>query len=911
MIARNLIAAALMTFAVVNAKAAVIFRAGVANGNPGNTNLISSLDWLQFLDGSSLHGKLSSMDTTAGVRWEHPDSKQPAQFTPKNIESISFEGGDRISLKQKANCKFRFVNGDEVFGNLTSIDDKKISFDSWLGQNLQASRESVRAIAFQGFSVVYEGPNSLSGWSVERVNANSWEYRDGAFVTSRNGVLGRDLKLPSNASIEFDLAWSGPFVMLLPLYTEVVDRFDFNSSCYVLYLGGNNAGLQRVHPNGGGIMYIGSTVAAPVFMRKNRAHIEIRVNKADARFALFIDGVLTGKWHDDNGFIGGGTGLAFSAQMSGPMIKISNLRVSETDGRTEDLNDTAGKEDALFLANRDKITGNIGSLRDSKLAFSTGQTSLQIPMERVRQIVFAASPKIKESPDPWKMRVNFVGGGALSLLLDKWTDKEVSGVHPNFGRVTFDPKTVRQMEFNLGQSRNFEEPVEGEEIGNRTPTSTSEDTLLFENGDVLLGNLQSLEPGKALSWSRADTLQPIEFSPERLSEIRLHAQSANSENASRIQFFDGDEFEGNILGLDSEKVTVDSWYAGKVALSRKAVRAVTPAAPPRAITFKGPDGIEGWTMGKVTTVPDAGVWSYRDGAFFASKSSAIARDVNLPERASIQFDLHWKGSLGVAVALYTSYLQPINLANKDNEPEFGGFYSLQLNNTFNTQLISVKKHETGGNPTLGIVTVPAFHQKDNARVEVRVDKKRHLIALLVDGALINRWFDAEGFAGTGTALRFVHHGTGSIKLNNLLVTDWDGQFEEPLFPVATNKVDVAKLRNGDQVSGTLNNMRDDQVVLTSVEGKKMEIPWKRVKQIEFRKPESEPSNYRGANAVQAFYNRGGSLKFTLEKWNAQGILATSPDFGTLLLNPSAFDRIRLKTDKLDAPKAPDESVPGQ
>ena len=56
-------------------------------------------------------------------------------------------------------------------------------------------------------------------------------------------------------------------------------------------------------------MYIGNTVQAPVFARKNRGHIEIRVNKAEARFALYFDGVLIGKWHDDNGFIGAGTGL--------------------------------------------------------------------------------------------------------------------------------------------------------------------------------------------------------------------------------------------------------------------------------------------------------------------------------------------------------------------------------------------------------------------------------------------------------------------------------------------------------------------------------------------------------------------------------------------------------------------------
>jgi hypothetical protein len=913
MMARKIIATLLLAMAVSDASAAVIFRAGQQTGDPGNTNLISTLDWLQFLDGSSLHGKLSAMDVTNGVRWDHPDARQPAQFAPPNIDSISFEGGDRIFSKEKTTCKFRFVNGDEVFGNLTSLDEKKIHFDSWLGKNLEATRDSVRSLAFQGFSVAYEGPTGMAGWSVERGNnVVTWEYRDGAFITSHNGVIGRDVKLPANSSIEFDLAWSGQFVMLMPLYTEVVDRFDFNNSCYVLYIGGNSIGLQRVHPTGGGIMYIGTTVATPVFAKKNRAHIEIRSNKAEARFALYIDGVLTGKWKDDNGFIAAGTGVAFAAQMSGPMLKVSNIRVSESDGKTEELNDKAGNEDALYLANRDKITGTVGSSHDGKVSLATWQNpSLQIPMERVRQIVFASSAQKALEPNPWKVRVSFAGGGALSLLLDKWSDQEVSGVHPNFGRVTFDPKTVRQLEFNLQHSRTGE-ATDGDDSSDKPANVADQDTLLFDNGDTLLGNLESFDPKESLRWIRADTKQAIEFSPARLTEMRLHPRPVTATTTSKINFYDGDEFEGNILDLDSDKVTVDSWYAGKVQLARKSVRALTPAPPQRTITFKGPEGLEGWTVGKVTTIPDPGEWSYRDGAFYATKSAAIARDVHLPDRASIQFDLKWKGALGVALALYTSSLQPVNLANKENEPDFGGFYSLQLNNTFSSQLISVKKHDTGGNPTLGVVTVPAFHQKDNARVEVRVDKRRKMIALLVDGALMNRWFDVEGFAGTGTAVRFVHHGNGAIKMNNFLVTDWDGQFEEPLFPIATNTVDVAKLRNGDQVTGSLNAMREDQISFTTGENKKMDIPWSRVKQLEFKKPaETRNGSSNSSNTVQAFYIRGGSVKFRLEKWNQQGISASSPNFGKLTFNPGAFDRIRFKLDKLDAVKIPDESTPAQ
>jgi hypothetical protein len=59
------------------------------------TNTLSApavgTDLLQFLDGSSLHGKLRSVDVERGIQWQHPGAKQLIEFTPTNIASIAFE----------------------------------------------------------------------------------------------------------------------------------------------------------------------------------------------------------------------------------------------------------------------------------------------------------------------------------------------------------------------------------------------------------------------------------------------------------------------------------------------------------------------------------------------------------------------------------------------------------------------------------------------------------------------------------------------------------------------------------------------------------------------------------------------------------------------------------------------------
>ena len=139
-------------------------------------------------------------------------------------------------------------------------------------------------------------------------------------------------------------------------------------------------------------------------------------------------------------------------------------------------------------------------------------------------------------------------------------------------------------------------------------------------------------------------------------------------------------------------------------------------------------------MGEVNTAQlDGGQWAYRNGSFYATKAASIARMVGMPDRMQLEFDLEWKGSLNIAVALYTDYLQPVSLAEKDSEPDFGGFYSLQLT-SYAVNVLMVKQKEPL--QYLGMTQTPVFRQGTKAHVDVRTNKADQSISLLVNGKLI-------------------------------------------------------------------------------------------------------------------------------------------------------------------------------
>lgn len=420
----------------------------------------------------------------------------------------------------------------------------------------------------------------------------------------------------------------------------------------------------------------------------------------------------------------------------------------------------------------------------------------------------------------------------------------------------------------------------------------SKQALFLRNGDRVTGTLESIDPKSSVRWRRVDVEEPIEFKPEHVAAIEFSSRlkpSTNSGDRCLIRLANNDELEGSLVQLDETNAVFRTWYAGELNLPRRALQGIIPIPPDAEVVFRGPASLDGWTIGKVV-VPggNPGEWKFKNGAFYATNAASIARDVKLPDTSLIEFDLAWKGLFQLAVALYTDYFQPINLANKDTEPNFGGFYSLQIN-SFSANLLPVKKNE----PLrfLGQVSVPSFNQKNAAHIEIRSSKSKRTVALLVDGDLIKQWTETEEFAGQGRGVRFVHQGQGKVRLSQLRVSQWDGQFIEKAGATnAADKVDLAKLRNGDRAAGEVKTIKDGQVSM-STPASALQIPLARVKQIEFAR--QKRSSSMDHPTIRAYFTRGCTVTFELGKWEDGKIIGSSPNLGNVVFDASAFERVEL------------------
>jgi hypothetical protein len=417
---------------------------------------------IQLFDGTSLHGSLESISTQKGVAWDFPAAQGPLILKPDNISGIRFESAVSTNRPNKPTCRFRFHNGDEVLGDLVGIEGDTAIIQSWFGGQLKSPKQAFSSLQFSahGFKVLYEGPNSPDEWKTGRTG-HGWTYKDGALIANGADILGRDFGLTNSSSLEFDLAWSGTFSLTVTVYAQTIERFDYSTSAYVFYFNPGGVSIQRIQAGAGAMMLGRADI--PEMLNKNRARLEIRSNREEGTLSLFVNGPLVQRWKDPRGFVSSGTGVVFYSQVESPTLKLSNIKLSEWDGRFEPEGPSTNKltEDVIFLANKDKVVGKVKGLGENKLlvqthtldAPATGDKpsegrALQIPLSRVTEIYFANTQEAPDKQSPWAVRASFPGGETISFQLEKWSAGEVTGISGNFGPVAFNPRAIRFLQFN-------------------------------------------------------------------------------------------------------------------------------------------------------------------------------------------------------------------------------------------------------------------------------------------------------------------------------------------------------------------------------------------------------------------------------------------------------------------------------
>lgn len=410
-------------------------------------------DLLRFSNNDTLHGSFLGFDKASGIRWQSLESKEPIVFQTANLAEIRLDSHRLPASAQPPAHAVTLTNDDELPGNLVSLDDKVLLLDTWYAGKLSIPRAMVKGITPLKVSpnTLYQGPTGLEGWTIgQNGNENrKWTYRDGALIATSYGTIGRDVKLPNLASVEFDLISRGNSQMNVCLYTDQLDNI---SNCYMFQINNNYIYLQRYSRNGSNNLGEQPVQLRGEMMRREKVHFGMRVNKETKTLWLFVNGTMVKQWTDPGEFAGKGTGMIFSAQQD-MYVKISNIKATTWDGRLEDSHAAGakGREDIIKLENQDKVSGKLKSIENGKALFASSYADLTIPLDRVEEINMSSEGADQPKRNANDVRAFFQNRGCVTMLLESWDGKEAVASSLNFGKTAFSPDAFQRLQFNVAQ----------------------------------------------------------------------------------------------------------------------------------------------------------------------------------------------------------------------------------------------------------------------------------------------------------------------------------------------------------------------------------------------------------------------------------------------------------------------------
>lgn len=125
------------------------------------------LETLTLLSGDNFRGNFLSFDANSGLRWQHPAIKQPFEVDAGSLSLIRVERPKAKGAGQRHTFAVKFVNDDELLGEVLEMDAEKLLFKTWYAGTLTIPRKAVRSITPGQSSptAIYEGPTGMEGWS--------------------------------------------------------------------------------------------------------------------------------------------------------------------------------------------------------------------------------------------------------------------------------------------------------------------------------------------------------------------------------------------------------------------------------------------------------------------------------------------------------------------------------------------------------------------------------------------------------------------------------------------------------------------------------------------------------------------------------------------------------------------------
>lgn len=437
----------------------------------------------------------------------------------------------------------------------------------------------------------------------------------------------------------------------------------------------------------------------------------------------------------------------------------------------------------------------------------------------------------------------------------------------------------------------------------------------LKSGDIFRGAFGGFDAKSGVTWNHPHVSPQLKITSAHVKHIQFgdnQAPDRAEEHSSKITLVNGDGLSGDLIKLKNGKLTLKTWYGGEMQIEQSAIKSLIPGFTALKTFYKGPSNVRDWVFydassGKLIKELEAdsnaseiesktrqintaqGTWRFNEGTLEAKYSQArVGRQFKeLPGRARFDFDVQWSGYMN----LYVNFL-----SDRMDSYSSGNSYCLRLNTSYAYLYRYTRRNGVGGGRNVGSNVRINLNQLGNrARISIRVDRNKGIIALYLNEKFLKRWEDAQKneFPEEARGLLFTSMSSNSVTINNISVSEWSGNLPNGnKITLDNSKEDFILFVNEDSVSGNLLSIQEGSVTFKTSFAE-LPIPLKNISQINLARPSEKLKTPKGSIRA-VLKGKTGSLTGLISDWRNGKITLVSPFFEKATFDDRAFERIEFK-----------------
>lgn len=357
------------------------------------------------------------------------------------------------------------------------------------------------------------------------------------------------------------------------------------------------------------------------------------------------------------------------------------------------------------------------------------------------------------------------------------------------------------------------------------------DQVILADGGQLSGEVLAIDADSHIRFQPVVANRTVDLRADRIERITFGKPAAGStDHDSVVTLVNGDVLPCNVLSIDDTSIRIATSFAGGLTVPRSSVSTAQLGMQARRVIYKGPENLQGWK------VQDN--WHFEENRLVSDGRGAISRSFkSLPEAYSIRLTLAWARSPQCQIFFCSESDNPSGGATDRYILQIGpGGLDLRRQST-----------DGGNNQSLaGINRSPEMFPERKIDIEIRVDPRRRLLTLLLDGEMEGVYPDPLPDFPSGRHLIIQSNmptGDG-LRVSDILVREWDAAGERHRSENRGEPTEDALIdHQGQRYSGRLIATKGDGSILlfkSPHSPDPLEIPAARVSTLFFREQEPVP-----------------------------------------------------------------------